>query len=166
METCCWETEEARESGQKRWSGRVCGVFFLFLGASDELASSIGCRIRLRAFMNLRNQGGSFNPSDIRHNRNVSWTCDPGFIQYLNKAAYLYWCCMTLIEFVTNRRIFKPHPEVRKIPFGHLIRAAIFQCGDLFMFLSRKQHGWEPHKPDTTALSLMCSRDCYKLILT
>lgn len=48
-----WGTVEAIESGQKRCRGRVCGVFFLVLGISVELASSIGCRIRLRALMNL-----------------------------------------------------------------------------------------------------------------
>lgn len=53
MLNCCWDTEEVIESGQKRCRGRVCGVFFLVLGTSVELASSIGCRIRLRALMNL-----------------------------------------------------------------------------------------------------------------
>jgi hypothetical protein len=42
------------ESGQKRCSGLFGGGFFLVLGVSEELASSMGCRIRLRAFMNLR----------------------------------------------------------------------------------------------------------------
>lgn len=44
------------ESGQNRCSGRFGGVFFLAFGVSAALASSMGCRIRLRAFMNLQKQ--------------------------------------------------------------------------------------------------------------
>lgn len=44
------------ESGQNRCSGRFGGVFFLAFGVSAALASSMGCRIRLRAFINLENQ--------------------------------------------------------------------------------------------------------------
>lgn len=52
----CWggPPPAAMESGQKRCSGRFCGVFFLALGVSEELASNMGCRILLRAFMNLQ----------------------------------------------------------------------------------------------------------------
>lgn len=53
MVTCCWDTEEARELGQKRCRGRVWGVFFLLLGVSEVLASSMGWRIRRRALINL-----------------------------------------------------------------------------------------------------------------
>lgn len=55
MVTCCWVPPPvAMESGQKRCSGRFCGVFFLAFGVSEELASNMGCRIRLRAFINLQ----------------------------------------------------------------------------------------------------------------
>lgn len=54
MVTCWWVPPPAAiESGQKRCSGRFWGVFFLAFGVSEELASSMGCRIRLRAFINL-----------------------------------------------------------------------------------------------------------------
>lgn len=53
MVTCCWDTEEARELGQKRCRGRVWGVFFLLLGVSEVLASNMGWRIRRRALINL-----------------------------------------------------------------------------------------------------------------
>lgn len=53
MVTCWWGPPAAIESGQNRCSGRLGGVFFLALGVSAALASSMGCRIRLRAFINL-----------------------------------------------------------------------------------------------------------------
>lgn len=57
MVTCWWvPPAAAMESGQKRCSGRFWGVFFLAFGVSEELASSMGCRIRLRAFINLETQ--------------------------------------------------------------------------------------------------------------
>lgn len=59
MVTCCWVTEEARELGQKRCRGRVWGVFFLLLGVSEELASSMGWRIRRRALINLETESQS-----------------------------------------------------------------------------------------------------------
>lgn len=54
MVTCWWvPPPAAMESGQKRCSGRFWGVFFLAFGVSEELASNMGCRIRLRALINL-----------------------------------------------------------------------------------------------------------------
>lgn len=42
------------ELGQNLWVGRCCDLIFLALGAgSGLLASSMGCKIRLRALMNL-----------------------------------------------------------------------------------------------------------------
>lgn len=59
MVTCCWVPPPvAMESGQKRCRGRFWGVFFLALGVSEELASNMGCRIRLRALINLEKKGG------------------------------------------------------------------------------------------------------------
>lgn len=49
------------ELGQNLWVGRCCDLIFLALGAgSGLLASSMGCRMRLRALMNLlRNKMGT-----------------------------------------------------------------------------------------------------------
>lgn len=41
------------ESGQNLCTGRFWAVFFFVFGVSEQLESSIGCRIRLRALMNL-----------------------------------------------------------------------------------------------------------------
>lgn len=51
---CCCSTPAAMELGQNLWVGRCCDLIFLALGAgSGLLASSMGCRMRLRALMNL-----------------------------------------------------------------------------------------------------------------
>lgn len=57
---CCCSTPAAMELGQNLWVGRCCDLIFLALGAgSGLLASSMGCRMRLRALMNLsRGEGG------------------------------------------------------------------------------------------------------------
>lgn len=58
---CCCSTPAAMELGQNLWVGRCCDLIFLALGAgSGLLASSMGCRMRLRALMNLlRNKMGT-----------------------------------------------------------------------------------------------------------
>lgn len=54
---CGWRTPATMESGQNRWVGRCCDFIFLALGAgSGLLASSMGCRIRRLALMNLRGE--------------------------------------------------------------------------------------------------------------
>lgn len=51
---CCCSTPAAMELGQNLWVGRCCDLIFLAFGAgSGLLASSMGCRMRLRALMNL-----------------------------------------------------------------------------------------------------------------
>lgn len=56
---CCCSTPAAMELGQNLWVGRCCDLIFLALGAgSGLLASSMGCRMRLRALMNLPRGGG------------------------------------------------------------------------------------------------------------
>lgn len=51
---CCCRTPAAMELGQNLCVGRCWDLIFLALGAgSGLLASSIGCRMRRRAFMNL-----------------------------------------------------------------------------------------------------------------
>lgn len=57
---CCCSTPAAMELGQNLWVGRCWDLIFLALGAgSGLLASSMGCRMRLRALMNLpRGEGG------------------------------------------------------------------------------------------------------------
>lgn len=55
---CVCRTPATIESGQKRCVGRCWDFIFLALGAgSGLLASSIGCRIRRRALMNLQGSG-------------------------------------------------------------------------------------------------------------
>ena len=48
------------DSGQKRWAGNLWIFDFFALGPSGLLASSIGCRIRRRALINLQQVGGFF----------------------------------------------------------------------------------------------------------
>lgn len=56
---CCCSTPAAMELGQNLWVGRCCDLIFLALGAgSGLLASSMGCRMRLRALMNLPRRKG------------------------------------------------------------------------------------------------------------
>lgn len=55
---CCCSTPAAMELGQNLWVGRCWDLIFLALGAgSGLLASSMGCRMRLRALMNLPGLG-------------------------------------------------------------------------------------------------------------
>lgn len=48
-----WVAPEAMESGQNLWTGLFWAVFFFVFGVSEQLESSMGCRMRLRALMNL-----------------------------------------------------------------------------------------------------------------
>lgn len=68
---CCCSTPAAMELGQNLWVGRCCDLIFLALGAgSGLLASSMGCRMRLRALMNL--PGGKGGRDLVNH---PTWHC-------------------------------------------------------------------------------------------
>ena len=54
-----WGWMLAMASGQKRCVGRVTGLLFLALLSPLPPLSSMGCRIRRRALMNLEGKGQS-----------------------------------------------------------------------------------------------------------
>lgn len=57
------------ESGQNLWTGLFWAVFFFVFGVSEQLESSMGCRMRLRALMNLGVGGRRMGRRRMEHRR-------------------------------------------------------------------------------------------------